>query len=96
MGDIDVVRDLCQGVAAVGKKPAQGYGIVERWDVEPWPHDWSVVRDGVLMRSVPVVDGELPDGVDGTGVDVETCRRRVYGLRPPYWRRENQTEVWMP
>ena len=91
VGDIDVVRDLCQGVAAVGKKPAQGYGIVERWDVEPWPEDWSVARDGELMRAVPVVDGELPAGVDAGG-----CRRRIYGLRPPYWRRENQAEVWMP
>jgi CRISPR type IV-associated protein Csf3 len=90
VGNLDAVQELCQGVAAIGKKPAQGYGIVERWDVKPWDDDWSVIgHGGALMRSVPEL--ELP-----AGVDVGTCQRRIYGLRPPYWRRENQAEVWMP
>lgn len=84
VGDIEAVRELCQGITAIGKKPAQGYGIVERWEVEPWPEDLSEVRDGRLTRAV----FELPEGVTG--------RRRIYGVRPPYWQRENQAEVWLP
>ena len=84
VGDAVAVRELCAGIPAIGKKPAQGYGMVERWEVEPWPHDWSEVRDGRLTRAVY----ELPEGVIG--------QRRIYGMRPPYWQRENQAEVWLP
>lgn len=84
VGDIEAVRNLCQGISAIGKKPAQGYGIIDRWEIEPWPEDWSEVRDGRLTRAV----FDLPAGVKG--------RRRIYGVRPPYWARENQVEVWVP
>jgi CRISPR type IV-associated protein Csf3 len=83
VGHIKSVQSLCEGIPALGKKPAQGYGIVERWEVVPWPEDWSEVRDGRLTRAV----FELPAGVRGG-------RRRLYGMRPPYWRK--QEEVWMP
>lgn len=97
VGDLDAVRELCQGVAAIGKKPAQGYGIVERWDVEPWAEDWSVMGPGgVLMRAVPVAELPAEAAEAEAGVDAGTCRRRIYGLRPPYWQRENQMRVWMP
>ena len=88
LGDIEAVRDLCQEVAAIGKKPAQGYGIVSEWEVMPWVADWSEMGpQGELTRAVP----ELP-----AGAAAHKCRRRFYGLRPPYWKRENQKEVWMP
>ena len=84
VGDLEAVRELCEGIVSIGKKPSQGYGIVERWEVEEWPEDWSEVRDGKLTRAVP----ELPAGVAG--------QRRIYGVRPPYWQRENQVEAWLP
>ena len=84
VGDIDAVRELCEGIAAIGKKPAQGYGIVERWEVEPWPEDFSDVKDGKLTRAVY----ELPPGVQG--------RKRLYGMRPPYWLKENQFICFVP
>ncbi|MGD9662829.1 MAG: hypothetical protein AB7U63_16330 [Porticoccaceae bacterium] len=83
VGNVAAVQVLCAGITAIGKKPAQGYGIVERWEVVPWQENWSEVRDGRLTRAVY----ELPAGVQGG-------RRRLYGMRPPYWRR--QEEVWMP
>lgn len=82
VGTLEAVRDLVQGVAAIGKKTAQGYGLVERWEVIPWPEDWSEIRDGKLTRAVY----ELPPGVEGI--------RRLYGMSPPYWRQPE--EVWMP
>jgi CRISPR type IV-associated protein Csf3 len=84
VGDLEAVRELCQDIAAIGKKVSQGYGIVDRWEIEPWPEDWSEVREGKLTRAV----FDLPEETTG--------RRRIYGVRPPYWQRENQFEVWMP
>ena len=84
VGDINAVRELCEGINSLGKKAAQGYGLVKRWEVEPWPEDWSEVRDGRLTRAVY----ELPAGIQG--------QMRNYGMRPPYWARENQYNCYLP
>jgi len=84
VGDIDAVRDLCMRIVSLGKKPSQGYGMVERWEVEPVTADYSEVKDGKLTRAVY----DLPEGVAGN--------IRMHGMRPPYWLRENQAKVWMP
>ena len=85
VGDIEAVRELCQGVAAIGKKPSQGLGFVKEWEVMPWHEDWSEIGpDGKLMRALY----ELPRG--GKAI------MRQYGMRPPYWRRENQGVVYCP
>lgn len=83
VGDIKAVWDLCKCVTAIGKKTSQGYGIVDRWEVTEWDEDWSETRDGLLTRALY----ELPDGVQG--------RKAVFGMRPPYWQRENQAVVWI-
>ncbi len=86
VGEIKAVRELCEGIPALGKKPSQGYGLIEHWEVEPWPEDWSEVGpDRRLMRAVY----KLPPRVQGV-------RRRLYGMRPPYYLKENQEEVWVP
>lgn len=86
VGDMEAVRDLAQGITAIGKKPAQGFGLVKHWEVESWPEDWSEVGpDGRLMRAVY----DLPAGVTG-------ARRALWGVRPPYWNRDSQAEVWVP
>ena len=80
VGDIDTVRDLCREIAAIGKKPAQGYGIVERWDVAPWPEGGRSGAGGKITRAIPMELG-LPPGVKHVAV-------RLYGTRPPYWSRK--------
>jgi CRISPR type IV-associated protein Csf3 len=86
VGDIDGIRDLLNGVLAIGKKRSQGYGMVEEWIVEEWPEDWSEVGpDGKLMRAVH----ELPENVSG-------ARMMMWGVRPPYWFRENQKVMCLP
>ncbi|MBW2637897.1 MAG: hypothetical protein JRC86_10320 [Deltaproteobacteria bacterium] len=88
-GNIEAVWGLCEGVTAIGKKSAQGYGIVERWEVEPWPEDWSEAGPNrELMRAVPMEMGLPPN--------VEKATMRLYGIRPPYWARENQVACFMP
>lgn len=73
VGETEAVADLAQGVAAIGKKPAQGYGLVKRWEVVPWAEDWSITGPGGrLMRPVP-----FAEGLSGRVV--------ARPLRPPYW-----------
>ena len=59
VGDGDAIERLLATMTHIGKKTAQGWGRITRWFVEPWPHDWSVWRDGQLMRAIPDGDGVL-------------------------------------
>jgi len=84
VGNRAAIERLLATVTHVGKKQAQGWGRVAAWTVEPWPADWSVWRGDELMRGVPFDDAR---GL----VDLA-----LYGLRPPYWRRDNQMMVVLP
>lgn len=60
VGDIDWVREMLSTATHIGKKPAQGWGQVHRWDVQPWHADWSVYgAHGQLMRAIPAEHGIL-------------------------------------
>jgi len=78
------LAELLRFATHLGKKTDQGWGAVLRWDVQPWSEDWSVAGpEGKLMRAVPA---EL--GYKGP--------RMLYGFRPSYWQRNNQTMCTMP
>lgn len=57
VGGIERVRDLLAQVTHLGKKTAQGWGRVNRWEVEPWAHDWSTWQGERLMRAIPAPSG---------------------------------------
>jgi len=59
-GDPDAIRGLLSDVTHIGKKVAQGFGRINAWAVEPWPHHWWL-RDsrGKLMRAIPLQGGVL-------------------------------------
>ena len=87
VGDGERIGELLSTVTHLGKKRSQGYGRVAEWEIACWPWDWSVWRDGNLTRGVPwadIVDAGRPFNV------------AYYGLRPSYYRRENQMAVAMP
>jgi len=84
VGDADRIEELLSTATHLGKKTSQGWGRVSRWMVEEWPEDWSVRRDGKLTRGVPACDADGP------------ANFTQYGLRPPYYRKENQMLVVMP
>jgi hypothetical protein len=75
----EIVR-LLRHAQNLGKKVSQGYGAVLRWEVEEWPHDWSVESPRGLMRALPAGDG--------TGT--------LSGFRPSYWLPANQTRCRLP
>jgi len=88
-GNIDEVRRLLTThISAIGKKCSQGFGSIKRITVEPSEHDWSVIKNGVPMRPIPVRSAG-GFGLDG---DVEM----YYAYRPPYWHRVNLTRCYMP
>lgn len=87
VGEREWIARLLSTCTHVGKKAAQGWGRVWRWDVEPLAEDWSVWREGRLMRGVPVED------VVGNGKPFQLAH---YGFRPSYWSRTNQRVVAMP
>ena len=86
IGDKERIRDLLSIVTHLGKKRVQGWGRVIAWEVDSWPHDWSVWRDGQLTRGVP------PQDVEGKGA----FNLLHYGLRPSYYRSKNQMLLAMP
>jgi len=64
----------------LGKKTAQGWGSVLRWEVVEWPEDWAIRGPGGrLMRAVPV---------HGDGF--------LYGIRPSYWNQRHIFPCKMP
>lgn len=76
----DQIESLLRFCTHLGKKTAQGWGAVLKWEVIEWPEDWSVRGPGnKLMRPVPV---------KGKGF--------LYGVRPSYWNNRHIFPCMMP
>lgn len=74
------IAGLLPFVTHIGKKTAQGFGAVLRWEVNPALEDHSIIGPGGrIMRSIPSNEGTL-----------------LYGFRPAYWDRRNQAVCIMP
>lgn len=82
------IERLLDYIPSIGKKRTQGYGNVRKWQVEQSDHDWSIVRDGVPMRPIPISEA-APFNLK---CDVEM----LFAVRPPYWHRSNLTKAFMP
>lgn len=86
MGGGEAIRTLLAYVTHLGKKTAQGWGAVLRWEVEPWRADWSVRGSGgELMRAIPASASK-----DGP------ARLLYCGYRPSYWDKQNQAMCVVP
>jgi CRISPR type IV-associated protein Csf3 len=79
-GDRDGIARLLSMISHLGKKYAQGWGRVIRWEIEPMAADWSIYGpDGRPMRAIPDPQGTL-----------------YTGYRPSYWNARNQALCLMP
>lgn len=88
-GNIDEVRRLLTShISAIGKKCSQGFGQIKHITVEPSEHGWSVIKDGVPMRPIPV------SGAGEFEMDCDVVM--YYAYRAPYWHRLNMTQCYMP
>jgi len=87
VGDKDKIERLLSTMTHIGKKTAQGWGrIILPWRVESVDEDWSIWKDGELMRGIPIY--HKPRDYSG--------RRANYGIRPSYWDHRNQMELVVP
>lgn len=87
VGHADEVEALLALVPAVGKKPAMGYGVVERWTVEPAEADYTTEHPTHgLMRPMPVEEAEKR----------YPCPVMPFAVRPPYWKAKNMRMCYVP
>lgn len=89
VGNKERIEYLLYTVTHLGKKSSQGWGRVVSWEVKAWKNDWSIWRDGELMRGIP--PEHLPK--DGYPIDLHFAN---YGVRPSYWDKRNQITLAMP
>jgi len=83
------VEPLLNDVSGLGKKRSQGFGQVSKWVVKEVKDDWSLVREGELMKPVPnVVFKEL-------GI-TQLYNLLQWGWKPPIWLPENKNLCFMP
>lgn len=81
VGDKAEIEQLLRTMMNLGKKTAQGWGAVNRWQIEPVAEDWSVYSGtGRLMRAIPSDNPGAP----------------IYGLRPSYWLPSHQFPCRLP
>jgi hypothetical protein len=79
-GERDGITRLLSMTTHLGKKYAQGWGRVTRWEIEPLAEDWSIYApDGRPLRAIPDPRGTL-----------------YTGYRPSYWDAHNQAICRMP
>lgn len=88
VGDRERIEYLLSTCTHIGKKTSQGWGRVAKWHVDPVEADWSIWRDGRLMRGIP--PGDLPE------VYPLDLRQGYYGVRPSYWDSRNQMALVLP
>lgn len=86
LGDAREIGRLLSTVTHIGKKTVQGWGRVYRWEISSTPEDWSVWKDGRLMRGIP--------GRDAAGKGPVNLAH--YGIRPSYWKSSNQMMLAVP
>ena len=86
VGDKERIECLLSTVTHIGKKRAQGWGAVARWKVTLYPEDYSIWRGKQLTRGVPIQDAK----------EEKILRLMHYGLRPSYYRSQNQMPLAMP
>ncbi len=79
---IDRLHDLFRGLPGLGKKTSIGFGRLMSYKIIEIDQDYSVVRDGVAMRPIPVKF--LAEHNDQAWMN----------WRPPYW--SNEPELCAP
>lgn len=91
VGDRAQIVSLLDDAPSIGKKRAQGFGEVRRWDVSPVAEDWSCVNaSGAPMRAIPVAWWKSHRGTKNMPPVVNRT------IRPNYWDIKNYRLCVMP
>lgn len=90
----EVAGLLRKHLAYLGAKSSLGFGRVQGIGVEIVDEDLSLVRDGQVMRPIPVALAPALDA--GVRRTLEEGAVGVSRVLPPYWRRDGLAECYMP
>ncbi len=91
VGHADKIKDLLSYIPAVGKKPAMGWGIIDKWEVAEIDDDYTTFHpDYGLMRPL-----ELEEAAK-LGENLNRYPLMYYGVKPPYWKQKNQRLCYVP
>lgn len=86
------ILKLLRNIHGVGKKVADGYGRISKWEASEADDDYSLYArhdaGAVLMRPLPDCP-MLPKGLLGYRIDFGACT-------PPYWHPERYTDILAP
>ncbi len=82
------IERLLQYIPGIGKKRTQGYGNVRLWRVEQAEHDWSIVKDGIPMRPIPVSEAAQ--------FNLKCDVIMYFSTIPPHWHKSTMTLCYMP
>jgi len=88
-GNMEEVKRLLENyIFYLGKKGSQGFGQVKKWEFEEIEADWSICRDGKLMRPVP--EKECKEKIEEMVRKEIPANVRQHPILPPYWRKETE------
>lgn len=87
-GDKEKLEEVLEGITRLGKKSAQGYGLVREWKVEEIEHDFSIHdNNNYVMRFVPTWIA------DKYGLKGDKAFR---AYKAPFWHPDNMAVCYEP
>lgn len=89
IGNPEEVGRLLSGIAWIGKRRTMGFAEVVQWLVEPLDEGFSLVKDGVLTRSLPAAARE-----ELLATAVPEGEPSLVGWSPPQWKPDLLRPGW--
>lgn len=88
-GDLKKIKELLENyIHFIGKKSAQGYGEIAKYEFEEIKEDYSIIKENKLMRHIPIkYKGEL---------NLNENKIMEKSIIPPYWRLDNREICLIP
>ena len=75
--DKKIIEDLMQDLTTLGKKTSIGYGFIDKIEIKKIKHDYSIIKNNVCMRPIPISYLEHYDEIT------------KLAWKPPYWDKRN-------
>ena len=94
VGHKEEIEELLSYIPAVGKKPAMGCGIVDKWIVEEFPENYATWHPKYgLMRPIILDEFESVPELTTSNFKYPVM---LYGIKPPYWKKKNIVPCYVP
>lgn len=78
-GDLEKIKELLEkNIHFIGKKSAQGYGEIARYEFIEIESDYSIIKNNKLMRNIPIKYKEI--------LNLKEEKMMDKAIIPPYWR----------